>query len=68
MLTEDACKVKNKEISKDSFIEKYGHLRPGTYDIKIKPYHENFQEYLNPIIKNAKPVSFKSLAFFVDVA
>tara|TARA_B100000212_G_scaffold102050_1_gene75163 strand:- start:7962 stop:9545 length:1584 start_codon:yes stop_codon:yes gene_type:complete len=59
MLTEDACKVKNKEISKASFIKKYGHLRPGTYDIKIKPYHQNYEQYLDPIIKNAKEVSLQ---------
>lgn len=33
------------ELSKEVFIEKYGHIRPGTYDIMSKRYDEAFDEY-----------------------
>ena len=33
------------ELSKEDFIEKYGHIRPGTYDIMSKRYDEAFEEY-----------------------
>lgn len=32
-------------IEKNSFLEKYGHLRPGTYDITLPSYKENFKHY-----------------------
>jgi phosphohistidine swiveling domain-containing protein len=34
-----------KKMPKDKFIEKYGHLRPGTYDINSKRYDEAYDEY-----------------------
>lgn len=33
------------EIDKESFLEIYGHIRPGTYDIMSKRYDEAFEEY-----------------------
>ena len=32
--------------NKDSFIKKYGHLRPGTYDITLPRYDENPELYI----------------------
>ena len=34
--------IKNKSLSKKKFCEKYGHLRPSTYDISSKNYKENY--------------------------
>lgn len=34
-------------LSKDKFLEKYGHLRPGTYDILSKRYDEDSDNYFN---------------------
>ena len=34
--------LKDKKLSKKNFCEKYGHLRPSTYDILSKNYKENF--------------------------
>ncbi len=36
-----------KEISKDSFLKKYGHLRPGTYDIRAIRYDDNHDFFNN---------------------
>ena len=45
----------NQDINVDQLIKKYGHLRPGTYDISEKAYWENKQFYFrrpNTAIKN----------------
>jgi glutamine kinase len=34
-------------ISKDEYLFKYGHLRPGTYDISMPSYAQNFDGYLS---------------------
>lgn len=44
-LKSDLMRMKNGEISRDLFFERYGHLRPGTYDILSKRYDENFESY-----------------------
>tara|TARA_Y100000310_G_scaffold51473_1_gene47433 strand:- start:2101 stop:4533 length:2433 start_codon:yes stop_codon:yes gene_type:complete len=37
----DVSDLKNKKISKQTFFKKYGHLRPGTYDITRDRYDKN---------------------------
>jgi len=37
----DVLDLKNKRISKQTFFKKYGHLRPGTYDITRDRYDKN---------------------------
>ena len=45
---EDLKKITSEsELSKSDFIKKYGHLRPGTYDINSKSYKENLDNYIN---------------------
>ena len=46
-LTED-----KKKLNKDSFLKKYGHLRPGTYDILSPRYDESPDDYFDWKIKN----------------
>ena len=46
-------------LTKKEFLKKYGHLRPGTYDIMSKSYKEGFNEYFKrqdrkKIYKNKK--------------
>ena len=49
-------------ISKEKFLEKYGHLRPGTYDIMSPRYDENFENYFSKInTKRKKKNSFSLL-------
>ena len=47
-------KMKNdiNKYPKGKFIKKYGHLRPGTYEITNKNYEENFEVYFGKLIKN----------------
>ncbi|MDA7720326.1 PEP-utilizing enzyme [Alphaproteobacteria bacterium] len=39
--TSDMDLVRLNQLTKADFLEKYGHLRPGTYDITSKKYNEN---------------------------
>ena len=43
-----------KKLTKKKFLSKYGHLRPGTYDITAERYNEN-QEFLQNIKFLKKP-------------
>lgn len=37
----------HKKLSKNDFLKKYGHLRPGTYDISSKTYAEAYDTYFS---------------------
>ncbi|MBL7912846.1 MAG: hypothetical protein JNJ41_17415 [Bacteroidia bacterium] len=37
----------SKKITKQEFLNNYGHLRPGTYDILSLRYDENFENYFS---------------------
>ena len=50
------------KIGKKFFIKKYGHLRPGTYEITSKNYEENFDNYFD-IKKNFKRNKIKEFKF-----
>ena len=52
--TEDAQNVSTNQMSMDEFISKYGHLRPGTYDINSPRYDEDPDVYLEPLITEPK--------------
>lgn len=51
--TTDAAAVKNSAMTRDDFIARYGHLRPGTYDILSRSYAEDPEHYLTPAIEQA---------------
>ncbi len=49
-LTTISSSLKNDfNLNKDFFIKKYGHLRPGTYDITLPRYDENPELYIKQI-------------------
>lgn len=41
----DLKKYYDAKLSRKEFLDKYGHIRPGTYDIMSKRYDEAFDEY-----------------------
>ena len=43
----DVEKCKLGKIKFDEFLEVYGHLRPGSYDLNSKPYREMFDDVIN---------------------
>lgn len=49
----DAYLVSEDQMEWDQFVEKYGHLRPGTYEITSPAYKQNPEEYLRPIVETA---------------
>lgn len=44
-LSNDLYALFNGKMSKKCFLEIYGHIRPGTYDIMSQRYDENFEGY-----------------------
>jgi phosphohistidine swiveling domain-containing protein len=44
---DDFFLLSKKQLSKESFIDRYGHLRPGTYDITSKSYENGFDDYID---------------------
>lgn len=62
-------KMKNdfKDLSKKAFLEKYGHLRPGTYDINSKNYKENYDLYFGKVKKNEINTNIKKKEISFDI-
>ena len=52
-LTSDALMVANGKLAWTEFVDIYGHLRPGTYDITSVAYFEDPENYLRPIVKES---------------
>jgi choline kinase len=52
--TEDALSVVSNTLSWDGFVAKYGHLRPGTYDISSPRYDADPETFLRPLIAQAE--------------
>jgi hypothetical protein len=49
----DAYRVATGEVSWEEFVEEYGHLRPGTYEITSPAYRKAPEEYLRPLVEDA---------------
>ena len=49
-LLSDAEAVTQNKMSKTSLIKKYGHLRPGTYDITSSTYSSDIERFIDPIL------------------
>jgi glutamine kinase len=43
----DLVLLQSQKITKNKFLKKYGHLRPGTYDITAFPYNKQFSLLTN---------------------
>jgi len=52
-LRSDAWAVKQGSLSWEELVARYGHLRPGTYDITSACYAGAADEYLGPIVERA---------------
>ena len=53
----DGYRVAQGELPWETFVEEYGHLRPGTYEITSPAYHNAPEEYLLPTVETAEPPS-----------
>lgn len=52
-----------QDMSRQDFLKKYGHLRPGTYDINSRRYDEAFELYFNTGKKEEKNRNVKGENF-----
>ena len=50
----DAKKVADNQKSWSTFVDRYGHLRPGTYDITSEAYADNIEKFLRPVVDQAR--------------
>ena len=48
-LQKDGIRVANGHLAWEEFVEIYGHLRPGTYDISSPCYSADAERYLRPL-------------------
>lgn len=60
----DAGAVRSGSMSWDDFVSTYGHLRPGTYDIKSPRYDSEPQRFLRPLVDGSKEESDEKVAGF----
>ena len=52
-LGHDSLACSNGELPWEDFVIKYGHLRPGTYDVVSLNYAENAERFLRPLVTRA---------------
>ena len=55
--TNDIYMLSSKKLSKKVFLDRYGHLRPGTYDITSKSYKDGFYDYIDTNSNPNKPMA-----------
>lgn len=61
-LTHDARACALGDLSWEAFVEMYGHLRPGTYDIVSLSYNADPEHYLKPIVTSAAQLNLAASA------
>jgi choline kinase len=54
-LEQDGWNVADGRMTWDSYVERYGHLRPGTYEITSPSYSEEPERYLKPMVQQGRP-------------
>ncbi len=62
-INNDLSKYFSKKINLKDFMKKYGHLRPSSYSISSKNYHQGFDYYFSK--KNLINRSGKKIKFFL---
>lgn len=53
----DARRVRAGRLTWQAFVARYGHLRPGTYDVTVRSYGEEPDVYLRPYLFSAGGVA-----------
>ncbi|WP_165857681.1 PEP/pyruvate-binding domain-containing protein [Marinobacter sp. JSM 1782161] len=51
--TDDAAQTASGALAWETFVERYGHLRPGTYDITSLSYADDPEHFLRPVVERA---------------
>lgn len=50
-LTQDSAKVAAGKMDWDHLVAKYGHLRPGTYEVTAPAYRDDPEQFLGPLVE-----------------
>ena len=58
MMLSDAYAVKLGDMKYEVFLERFGHLRPGTYNLESSTYRESPDKFLVPLIESAAPSTY----------
>jgi len=66
--THDAQMCARGNLAWEVFVERYGHLRPGTYDITSPSYRQNPEYYLRPLVIEALSAKNESESAFSDAS
>ena len=66
--SQDGIKVNDNEMLWSDFIGKYGHLRPGTYDVTSSAYKEDPEHYLKPFVTDGSDVKEVEFSWTKDAA
>lgn len=56
-MVDDLDRLRSGALSRAEFLEGYGHLRPGTYDIRAFTYRERLDEYLGSSDQGSGPTA-----------
>ncbi|MBN8543780.1 MAG: hypothetical protein J0M34_05895 [Alphaproteobacteria bacterium] len=68
MFTNAAADVREGRMTRADFIARFGHLRPGTYDIATPAYRAAAERYLDPVIAKAKTTHPQKFTWTKDEA
>lgn len=63
---EDAFAVRSGRQSLDDLIARYGHLRPGTYNILSPSYREAPEKFLKPVVERAASIHCEEFVWADD--
>ena len=58
-LTLDAKATAQDKMSWEKFVKRYGHLRPGTYEVTSPRYDEDPEHFLRPLVEHAAEAEFE---------
>lgn len=58
-LTIDAQATAQGDMSWELFVERYGHLRPGTYEVTSPRYDDDPERFLRPLVEHADEAEFE---------
>ncbi len=67
-LPADAYAVKQGTLGWDTFVQRYAHLRPGTYDIGSPSYGADPERYLRPLVESAHAPQTPDFAWTTEEA
>lgn len=68
LLQRQATDVRGGVSSKDQLIARFGHIRPGTYDIATPSYSRAYDIYLAPLVEGAQTPKHPEFCFTAEEA